>query len=43
MLAEVFSDEVMAWQRGGELRAEMRPDNDEVGVFCSQVIPKENK
>lgn len=30
VLAEVFGDEAMAWQREDELRTEMRPDNDAV-------------
>lgn len=43
VLAEVFQDETTARNREKELQAEMNPENDEVGVFSSQIIlNKEN-
>jgi len=37
VFAEVSNDETVARRREDQLRKEMNPDNDEVGVFSSRV------
>ena len=35
--AEVFKEEAKAWELEKQLRKDMNPEYDEVGVFCSGV------
>ena len=43
VFAEVFSNQTAAQRRENQLRAKMHPENDEVGVFSSQIIPNRRK
>ena len=37
VFAEIFKEESKAWEMEKQLRKEINPEYDEVGVFCSWV------